>query len=82
VPKFLAVYGLAGYAIFLAGAILEILGHNAGVALSIPRWGLAPQRPTCQDNAIESAHTLMRSGRPGSASDAAEPGRRLWTSCG
>ena len=35
-PKFLAVHGLAGYAIFLAGAILEILGHNAGVALSIP----------------------------------------------
>jgi hypothetical protein len=35
VPKFLAVHGLAGYAIFLAGAILEILGH-AGVALSIP----------------------------------------------
>jgi hypothetical protein len=33
VPRFLAVYGLAGYAIFLAGAIL---GHNAGVALSIP----------------------------------------------
>jgi hypothetical protein len=23
----------------------------------------------------------MRSGRPGSASDAAEPGRRLWASC-
>jgi hypothetical protein len=36
VPRFLAVYGLAGYAIFLAGAILEILGHNVGVALSIP----------------------------------------------
>ena len=30
------MYGLAGYAIFLAGAILEILGHNVGVALSIP----------------------------------------------
>jgi hypothetical protein len=36
VPRFMAVYGLAGYAIFLAGAILEILGHNVGVALSIP----------------------------------------------
>ena len=36
VPRLLAVYGLAGYAIFLAGAILEILGHNVGVALSIP----------------------------------------------
>jgi hypothetical protein len=35
-PGFLAVYGLAGYAIFLVGAILEILGHNVGVALSIP----------------------------------------------
>jgi hypothetical protein len=32
----MAVYGLAGYAIFLAGALLEILGHNVGVALSIP----------------------------------------------
>jgi hypothetical protein len=36
VPRFLAVYGLTGYAVFLAGAILEILGHNVGVALSIP----------------------------------------------
>jgi hypothetical protein len=36
VPRYLAAYGLAGYAIFLAGAILEILGHNVGVALSIP----------------------------------------------
>jgi hypothetical protein len=35
-PGFLAVYGLAGYVIFLIGAILEILGHNVGVALSIP----------------------------------------------
>ena len=35
-PGFLAIYGLAGYAIFLVGAILEILGHNVGVALSIP----------------------------------------------
>ena len=31
VPRFMAVYGLAGYAIFLAGAILEILGRNVGV---------------------------------------------------
>ena len=36
VPAFMAVYGLAAYAVFLAGAILEILGHNVGVALSIP----------------------------------------------
>ena len=35
-PGSWAAYGLAGYAIFLAGAILEILGHNVGVALSIP----------------------------------------------
>ena len=35
-PGFLAVYGLAGYVIFLVGAILEILGHNVGVVLSIP----------------------------------------------
>ena len=36
VPAFMAVYGLAGYALFLAGAMLEVLGHNVGVALSIP----------------------------------------------
>lgn len=30
------MYGLAGYALFLAGAMLEVLGHNVGVALSIP----------------------------------------------
>jgi hypothetical protein len=36
VPRFLALYGLPGYAIFLAGPILEILGHNVGVAPSIP----------------------------------------------
>jgi hypothetical protein len=36
VPAFMAVYGLAGYAVFLAGAMLEVLGHNVGVALSIP----------------------------------------------
>jgi ABC-type enterochelin transport system permease subunit len=36
VPRLLALYGLPGYAIFLAGAILEILGHNVAVAPSIP----------------------------------------------
>jgi hypothetical protein len=36
VPAFMAVWGLAGYAIFLAGAMLEILGYSAGVVLSIP----------------------------------------------
>jgi hypothetical protein len=36
VPAFTAVYGLVGYAIFLTGAMLEILGHNAGMALSLP----------------------------------------------
>ncbi|HBW17741.1 MAG: DUF4386 domain-containing protein [Streptosporangiaceae bacterium] len=35
-PTILAACGLAGYAIFLAGAMLQILGHNVGVALSIP----------------------------------------------
>ncbi|MFD1147156.1 DUF4386 domain-containing protein [Saccharothrix hoggarensis] len=36
VPRFLAVWGLAGYAVFLAGAVLEVLGHGVGVALSVP----------------------------------------------
>jgi hypothetical protein len=36
VPAFLAVWGLIGYATFLLGAMLEILGYGVGVALSIP----------------------------------------------
>lgn len=36
VPAFLAVWGLAGYAVFLAGTILEVLGFGAGLVLSIP----------------------------------------------
>jgi hypothetical protein len=36
VPRFMAVWGLAGYAVFLAGAILEVLGYGVGTALSVP----------------------------------------------
>ncbi|MEV7907914.1 DUF4386 domain-containing protein [Streptomyces anulatus] len=36
VPRFMAVWGLVGYAVFLVGAILEVLGYGVGVALSIP----------------------------------------------
>ncbi|WP_106402176.1 DUF4386 domain-containing protein [Actinocorallia populi] len=36
VPAPLAVWGLAGYAVFLAGAVLEILGHEVGLVLSVP----------------------------------------------
>ena len=36
VPRFLADWGLVGYAIFVAGAVAEILGIHVGVALSIP----------------------------------------------
>ncbi len=36
VPRFLAVWGLVGYAIFATGAILEVLGYGVGVALSVP----------------------------------------------
>jgi Domain of unknown function (DUF4386) len=36
VPRFLAVLGLVGYAIYLAGAIAEISGTHIGVILSIP----------------------------------------------
>ncbi len=35
-PRLMAVYGLAGWATFLAGAMLKILGRNVGVALPIP----------------------------------------------
>lgn len=36
IPRFLSVWGLIGYAIFLAGAIAEIVGIHIGVLLSIP----------------------------------------------
>jgi hypothetical protein len=36
IPRFLAVWGCIGYALFLAGAIAEIFGMTIGVMLSIP----------------------------------------------
>ena len=36
VPQFLAVWGLAGYAIHLGGAALELLGFNTGLIPVIP----------------------------------------------
>jgi hypothetical protein len=36
VPGFMAVWGLVGYAVFLAGSMLEILGYGVGLALSVP----------------------------------------------
>lgn len=36
VPRFLAVWGLAGYAVFLAGAAAEVLGYRVGLLLSVP----------------------------------------------
>ncbi|MBB2913948.1 hypothetical protein FHS43_005257 [Streptosporangium becharense] len=36
VPAFMALWGLAGYAVFLIGAIAEVLGYGIGVALSVP----------------------------------------------
>lgn len=36
IPRFLAVWGFVGYAIFMAGAIAEIFGVHIGVMLSIP----------------------------------------------
>jgi Domain of unknown function (DUF4386) len=36
IPRFLAVWGCIGYALFLGGAIAEIFGMNIGVMLSIP----------------------------------------------
>ncbi len=35
-PRFIAAWGLIGYAIFLTGSVLEILGFNIGLILSIP----------------------------------------------
>jgi hypothetical protein len=36
VPGFMAVWGLVGYAIFLTGSMLEVLGYGVGLALSVP----------------------------------------------
>ncbi|GAB3008871.1 hypothetical protein GCM10027184_78350 [Saccharothrix stipae] len=36
VPRALAVWGVIGYAVFLVGAALEVLGHGVGVLLSVP----------------------------------------------
>jgi hypothetical protein len=36
IPRFLAGWGVVGYALFLAGAIAEILGIHIGLMLSIP----------------------------------------------
>ncbi|MCC8251380.1 DUF4386 domain-containing protein [Saccharothrix luteola] len=36
VPRAIAVWGVVGYAVFLLGAVLEVLGYGVGVALSVP----------------------------------------------
>ena len=36
VPRFMAVWGLAGYAIFVLGSVLEVLGYGVSLALSVP----------------------------------------------
>ncbi|MBB4914264.1 DUF4386 domain-containing protein [Streptosporangium saharense] len=36
VPRFMAIWGMVGYAVFATGAILEVLGYGVGVTLSIP----------------------------------------------
>ena len=36
VPRFLAVWGLVGYAILAAGGMLEFLGYGVGLAMSVP----------------------------------------------
>ena len=36
VPRFLAVWGLAGYAILATGMTLELLGFDVGLALALP----------------------------------------------
>jgi Domain of unknown function (DUF4386) len=36
VPRFMAVWGLVGYAIFLTGSMLEVLGYGVSLALSVP----------------------------------------------
>ncbi|WP_422769377.1 DUF4386 domain-containing protein [Plantactinospora sp. WMMC1484] len=36
VPRPFALWGLLGYAVLLAGAVLEVLGYGVGLALSVP----------------------------------------------
>lgn len=36
VPRSIAVWGVVGYAVFLVGAVLEVLGYRVGVLLSVP----------------------------------------------
>jgi hypothetical protein len=36
VPRFMAVGGMVGYAIFLTGSMLEVLGYGVSLALSVP----------------------------------------------
>jgi len=35
-PRFLAVWGMAGYAVFALGSVLELAGYGVGLALSAP----------------------------------------------
>jgi len=35
-PRFLAVWGMAGYAVFALGGVLELAGYGVGLALSAP----------------------------------------------
>ncbi|HEX6356200.1 DUF4386 domain-containing protein [Actinophytocola sp.] len=36
VPRFMAIWGLVGYVVFLAGSMLEVVGQPVGLVLSIP----------------------------------------------
>lgn len=36
VPRYMALWGMLGYAILAAGAMLEVLGYGVGVAMSVP----------------------------------------------
>lgn len=35
-PRFMAIWGLLGYAVLLVGAMLEVLGYPVGLVLSVP----------------------------------------------
>ena len=36
VPRFISIWGFIGYLVFITGTVLELYGHNFGLALSIP----------------------------------------------
>lgn len=66
VPRFLSVWGFAGYAVFLAGALLELFGVGVGLLLSVP-GGLF--------EVVFGAWLILKGFAPAAAEPATQPAR-------